>query len=127
LYDIDRIVSRTISYGVISAALVGVYAGLILVLQGPLGMFTGGDTLPVAVSTLCAVALFQPLRRRTQQIVDRRFNRTRYDSERTVLALAARLREDMELAVVLTAIREAAVRSVEPTAASVWLRRAKAR
>ncbi|MBF8289644.1 MAG: putative two-component system sensor kinase [Chloroflexi bacterium] len=127
LYEIDRIVSRTISYGVISATLLAVYAGLILILQGPLGAITGGDTVAVAASTLIAAALFQPVRRRTQAAVDHRFNRARYDSERTLEALAARLRDEMDLPIVSSAVVDAVVRSVEPTAASLWLRFGRAR
>jgi hypothetical protein len=122
LYDIDRIISRTISYGVVSAMLVVVYAGLILILQGPLGAITGGDTVAVAASTLAAAALFQPIRRRTQAAVDHRFNRARYDAERTIDALAARLRDEMDLPIVGSAVVDAVARSVEPTAASLWLR-----
>jgi hypothetical protein len=122
LYDIDRIISRTISYGVVSAMLVAVYAGLVLVLQGPLGAITGGDTVAVAASTLAAAALFQPIRRRTQAAVDHRFNRARYDAEQTIDALATRLRDVMDLPVVRSAVVEAIARSVEPTAASLWLR-----
>ena len=122
LYDIDRIISRTISYGVVSAILVAVYAGLILVLQGPLGAITGGETVAVAASTLAAAALFQPIRRRTQAAVDHRFNRARYDAERTIDALATRLRDEMDLPIVRSAVVDAVARSVEPTAASLWLR-----
>jgi hypothetical protein len=127
LYNIDRIISRTISYGVVSAMLVAVYASLILVLQGPLGAITGGDTIPVALSTLAAAALFQPIRRRTQAAVDHRFNRARYDAERTIDALAARLRDEMDLPVVRSAVVDAVARSVEPTGASLWLRPGRAR
>ncbi|MEK6721797.1 MAG: hypothetical protein AABZ33_14175 [Chloroflexota bacterium] len=127
LYEIDRIVSRTISYGVISATLLVIYAGLILILQGPLGAITGGDTVAVAASTLVAAALFQPVRRRTQAAVDHRFNRARYDSERTLDALAARLRDEMDLPIVSSAVVDAVVQSVEPTAASLWLRLGRAR
>jgi len=127
LYDIDRIISRTISYGVVSAMLVAVYAGLILVLQGPLGAITGGDTVAVAASTLAAAALFQPVRRRTQAAVDHRFNRARYDAEQTIDALAARLRDEMDLPIVRSAVVDAVAHSVEPTAASLWLRPGRAR
>ena len=127
LYDIDRIISRTISYGVVSAMLVAVYAGLVLVLQGPLGAITGGDTVAVAASTLAAAALFQPVRRRTQAAVDHRFNRARYDAERTIDALAARLRDEMDLPIVRSAVVDAVALSVEPTAASLWLRPGRAR
>ena len=127
LYEIDRIVSRTIAYGLISATLVAAYAAVILVLQGPLGAITGGDTVAVAASTLVAAALFQPVRRRVQAIVDHRFNRAGYDAERTVAGLASRLRDQMDLPVVSTAIVDAVVQSVEPTGASLWLRLGRTR
>jgi hypothetical protein len=127
LYDIDRIISRTISYGVVSALLVAVYAALVLILQGPLGTITGGDTVAVAASTLAAAALFQPVRRRTQAAVDHRFNRARYDAERTINALAARLRDEMDLPIVRSAVVDAVALSVEPSAASLWLRPGRAR
>jgi hypothetical protein len=127
LYEIDRIVSRTIAYGLISATLLVVYAAVILVLQGPLGAITGGETLAVAASTLVAAALFQPVRRRIQAAVDHRFNRAGYDAERTIAGLAARLRDQMDLPVVRTAIVDAVVQSVEPTGATLWLRLGRTR
>jgi hypothetical protein len=127
LYEIDRIVSRTIAYGAVSATLLTVYAGMILLLQGPLGAITGGDTVAVAASTLVAAALFQPVRRRVQAIVDHRFNRAGYDAERTVAGLASRLRDQMELPVVSRAVVDAVVQSVEPTGASLWLRMGQTR
>jgi hypothetical protein len=122
LYEIDRLVSRTISYGAVSATLLAVYAGMILLLQGPLGAITGGDTVAVAASTLAAAALFQPVRRRIQGAVDHRFNRAGYDAERTVAGLASRLRDQMDLPVVSRAVVDAVVASVEPTGANLWLR-----
>ena len=80
LYEIDRIVSRSIAYAVITAVLVGVFAGAVLASQALLADLTGGDTIPVALSTLLVFALFQPLRRRVQAAVDRRFNRRRVDA-----------------------------------------------
>jgi hypothetical protein len=127
LYEIDRLISRTISYGVVSATLVAVYASLILVLQGPLGAVTGGDTVAVAASTLVAAALFQPVRRLTQSLVDHRFNRARYDAERTIDTLASRLRGETDLPIVRSTVIDTVVRSVEPTAASLWLRLERAR
>ena len=103
-----------------SATLLAVYAGmLILVLQGPLGTLTGGDTVAVAASTLVAAALFQPVRRRIQGTVDHRFNRAGYDAEQTVAGLASRLRDQMDLPVVSGAVVDAVVASVEPTGASL--------
>jgi hypothetical protein len=122
LYDIDRIISRTISYGVVSAMLVAVYAGLVLVLQGPLGAITGGDTVAVAASTLVAFALFQPLRRHVQSVVDRRFDRSRYDAQRTVEGFAAGLRNEFDLDRVGGGLGAVVDRALAPTAIGVWLR-----
>ena len=87
LYDIDRIISRTLAYMIVTGLLIGVYAGVVLLATQVLSV-----TSPVAVAaaTLAAAALFNPLRRRVQQAVDRRFNRARYDADKTVAAFAAR-------------------------------------
>ena len=124
LYDIDRIISRTISYGAVTALLVAAYAGAVLVLQGPLRSITGGDTIPVAISTLVVAALFQPLRRRVQTIVDRRFDRARFDAERTTAAFADRLRDQVDLPM-LAADLDATVRqAIAPSRVGLWLREA---
>jgi len=122
LYDIDRIISRTISYGVVTAMLVAVYAGLILVLQGPLGAITGGDTIAVAASTLVAAALFQPVRRRTQAAVDHRFNRARYDGDRTAAAFTERLREQVDLAGLEADLALTIDATLHPSSTGVWIR-----
>jgi hypothetical protein len=122
LYDIDRIISRTISYGVVTATLVAVYAGLILLLQAPLNAVTGGETIAVAASTLVAAGLFQPLRRRIQGIVDRRFNRARYDAERTTAAFAAELRDEVGPGHAQSALLAAVDAAIRPHGASVWIR-----
>jgi hypothetical protein len=88
---------------------------------------TGGETVAVAASTLAAAALFQPVRRRTQAAVDQRFNRARYDSEHTINALAAQLRDEIDLPIVRSAVVDAIARSVEPTTASLWLRAGRVR
>ena len=90
LYDIDRIISRTLAYAIVTGLLVGVYAGLVLLATRVLSVHT---PVAVAAATLAAAALFNPLRRQVQQIVDRRFNRARYDADQTVAAFAARLKE----------------------------------
>jgi hypothetical protein len=87
LYDIDRIISRTLAYTLVTGLLVGVYAGLVLLATRVLSVHT---PIAVAAATLAAAALFTPLRRRVQQAVDRRFNRARYDADQTVTAFAAR-------------------------------------
>jgi hypothetical protein len=124
LYDIDRIISRTISYGAVTALLVAAYAGAVLVLQGPLRSVTGGDTIPVALSTLVVAGLFQPLRRRVQGVVDRRFDRARFDTERTTAAFADRLRDQVDLPT-LAADLDATVRdAIAPSRVGLWLREA---
>jgi hypothetical protein len=122
LYDIDRIISRTISYGVVTATLVAVYAGLILLLQAPLSAVTGGDTVAVAASTLVAAGLFQPLRRRIQAATDRRFNRARYDAERTAATFAAEVRDGVDPTQAQSALLAAVDSAIGPRAIGVWIR-----
>ena len=98
LYEIDRLISRGLSWAVLSGLLLAVYGGAILLLQTLLGDVIQGQTVAVAGSTLVAAALFQPLRRRIQQPVDHRFNRARYDAERTAVDFAERLRGEVDLA-----------------------------
>jgi hypothetical protein len=118
LYEIDRIISRTLAYAIVTGVLVGVYAGLVLLATRVLGF-----TAPVAVaaSTLAAVALFTPVRRRVQRAVDRRFNRASYDADRTLAAFAARLQDDVDLDTVRTDLITAVHQALEPAHASVWL------
>jgi hypothetical protein len=123
LYDIDRLISRTIGWALVTGILVGVFAGAVIGLQALLASVTQGETLAVAASTLAAFALFQPLRRRIQVAVDRRFDRTRYDGQRTVDAFAERLRDEVELEAVSSDLRATAVGSVNPSRAGLWLRR----
>jgi len=122
LYDIDRIVSRTIAYAAVTGLLIAAYAGIILLLQGPLDRVTGGDTVAVALSTLAVFALFQPIRQRVQRVVDRRFDRARYDADRTATKFSARLRDEIDLASLTrdvdTTIRDA----VAPRSLGIWLR-----
>jgi hypothetical protein len=117
LYDIDRIISRTLAYTLLTGALVGVYAGLVLLATRVLTL-----TSPVAVaaSTLVAAALFSPLRRRVQHAVDRRFNRTRYDGDQTVAAFAGRLQDAVDLGAVHADLSDVVNRALEPTHVSVW-------
>lgn len=122
LYEIDRIISRTISYAVVTATLALVFVAAVLGLQAILEPVTGGNTVAVAASTLVVAALFQPLRRRIQRVVDRRFNRARYDAERTAAVFAERLRDEVDIATV-TGDLEATIRVVlNPTALGLWLR-----
>ena len=122
LYELDRLVSRTIAYAVVTGLLVATYAGLILVLEGPLGSAAGGETIPVALSTLAVATLFTPVRRRVQRIVDRRFDRARYDAERTTAAFSERLRNETDLGAVTTALDGTVRRAMAPTVMQVWLR-----
>jgi hypothetical protein len=122
LYEIDRIVSRTIAYAAVTSVLVAVFAGAVIVLQAVLARVTQGETLAVVASTLLAFALVQPLRGRVQSAIDRRFDRSRYDGERTSAAFSARLRDEMDLPTV-TADLDATVRQVmTPTRMEIWLR-----
>ena len=129
LYDIDRIVSRSISYAVVSALLFSIFAGLTLVLQSLIGGAiarpgTPIDPVVVAASTLVVAALFDPVRVRVQRAVDRRFHRARYDAERTVAGFAGRLRDQLDLPTLTGELRHATSDAVEPSQSAVWLRRA---
>jgi hypothetical protein len=119
LWDLDRLVSRTITYALVTALLVVPYL-LIVPVAGRL--VAGSGSLAVAAATLAAAALFQPLRRRVQDLVDRRFNRRRYDAARTVEAFAARLREQVDLDALEAELLAVVEQTVAPTRASLWLR-----
>ncbi|HEY6314064.1 MAG TPA: hypothetical protein VIY52_25160 [Streptosporangiaceae bacterium] len=118
LYEIDRIISRTLAYAIVTGLLVGVYAGLVLLATHELPLNSGAA---VAGSTLAAAALFNPLRKRVQRLVDRRFNRAQYDADATVAAFAGRLRESVDLASVQNELTAAVDQAFEPTHVSVWL------
>ena len=118
LYDIDRIISRTLAYAIITGVLVGVYAGLVLLATQVLRLHS---TVAVAASTLAAAALFNPLRRRVQQVVDRRFNRARYDADQTVAAFAARLKDAVDLDSVRDDLAGVVHQALEPAHVSVWI------
>ncbi len=122
LYDIDRFISRTISYGLITALLVTVFLIVNLGLQGLLSSVTSGNSLAVAASTLLAAALFTPVRRRIQGIVDRRFDRARYDGERTASAFSVRMRDATDLATVTHDLDVTVRRAIAPSRIDVWLR-----
>jgi hypothetical protein len=118
LYEIDRILSRTLAYAVVTGLLVGVYAGLVLLATRVLDVH---GTVAVAAATLAAAALFAPVRRRVQHVVDRRFNRARYDADRIVAAFAARLQDAVDLDAVRGDLLGAVQEALEPASASVWL------
>lgn len=122
LYDIDRLISRSISYALLTAAIVGVFVLGNLALQSALSGLTAGNTLAVAVSTLLAFALAQPARRRIQGIVDRRFDRARVDAARAVAAFAGRQRDRVDLTAIVTDVRATAGDALRPAAVGVWLR-----
>jgi hypothetical protein len=123
LYDIDRIVNRTLVYGLLTALLGGVYAGIVLILGQLFGRIGGQPpTWAVAGATLAVAALFQPARRRIQQAVDRRFNRRRYDLARTVEAFSSRLRDEVDLDTLSAELLAVIDQTMQPTTASLWLR-----
>jgi hypothetical protein len=119
LYDLDRVVSRTLTYGLLTLLLTLGYAAVVLGLGR---LLPEGSSLAVAAATLAAVAAFSPLRRRVQAAVDRRFNRRRYDAAGTVEAFAARLRDQVDLDVLQTELLAVVDQTVQPTRASLWLR-----
>ena len=118
LFDIDRLISRTLAYAIVTSLLLGVYTGMVL-----LATHIVSITTPVAVagSTLAAAALFNPLRRRVQRVVDRRFNRARYDADKTVAAFAARLQDAVDLDSVRDDLAGVVNQALEPAHVSVWI------
>jgi hypothetical protein len=118
LYDIDRIISRTLAYGLLTVLLGGGYAAVVL----GLGQLLGRDSsLVVAGATLAVAAVFQPARRRVQALVDRRFNRRRYDAARTIAAFSARLREQVDLDTLSAEVLAVVEQTMQPTKAWLWL------
>ncbi len=120
LYEIDRIISRTLAYAIVTGLLLGVYASLVLLATRVLSFHS---TVAVAAATLAAAALFNPLRRRVQQIVDRRFNRARYDAEQVAAAFAARLKDAIDLDSVRDDLARTVHQALEPAHVSVWVSR----
>jgi hypothetical protein len=123
LYDIDRLINRTLVYSLLSAMLAGVYAAVVLVL-GQLfgGVGSNPPSWVVAGATLAVAAVFQPARRRIQGIVDRRFNRRRYDAAKTVEAFSARLRDQVDLDTLSAELLAVVDQTFQPTTVSLWLR-----
>ncbi len=119
LYEIDRLISRTLSYAIVTGLVIGVYVGVITLVTRVLGF---SSPVAVAASTLAAVALFNPLRVRVQRTVDRRFNRAHYDAETTIASFTARLRDAVDLETVRSELLEVVNRAVEPAHASVWIK-----
>jgi hypothetical protein len=120
LYEIDRLISRTLAYAIVTGLLVGVYAGLVLLTNQGFGLHT---PVAVAASTLAAAALFAPVRRRVQHAVDRRFNRARYDADLTVAAFADRLRDAVDSDAIRDDLSGLVNRALEPAHVSLWVSR----
>jgi hypothetical protein len=123
LYDIDRLINRTLVYGLLTTLLAGVYGGVVLIL-GQAFSSMGRDTpsWAVAGATLAVAALFQPARRRIQAVVDRRFNRRKYDAARTVEAFSVRLRDEVDLDALSADLLAVVDQTMQPTKATLWLR-----
>jgi hypothetical protein len=123
LYAIDKIINRTLVYGLLTALLAGVYVGAVLVLGQVFGgISTEPPSWAVAGATLAVAALFQPARRRIQQVVDRRFNRRKYDTAKTIEAYSMRLRDQVDLDTLSAELLAVVDQTMQPTRASLWLR-----
>jgi hypothetical protein len=120
LYEIDQIISRTLAYAIVTGLLVGLYAGLVLLATHVLSF---SSPVAVAAATLAAAALFSPVRRRVQRVVDRRFNRARYDADTTVALFAAHLKDAVDLDSVRDDLASVVQRALEPAHVSVWISR----
>jgi hypothetical protein len=125
LYDIDRIISRTIAYAIVSALTAVVFGAAIVLLSTALASFVEGATIAVAGSTLAAFAVFQPLLRRVRRDVDRRFNRARYDAEQIVAGFAARLRDEVDIGTVTADLHWTVQGAVNPSSLGLWIREAR--
>jgi hypothetical protein len=122
LYELDVIVRRTLVYGVVTAALAGLYFAIVLLLQQVFSSFAGGSDLAIAGSTLAVAALFRPARNRIQGLVDRRFFRRKYDTQRTLEDFSARLREEVDLDALHSELLAVVDETMKPSAVSLWLR-----
>ena len=122
LFDIDVLINRTLVYGVTTATLIAIYAVAVLVALALLRPLTQGSELAVAASTLAVASLIQPVRRRVQNGVDRRFFRSRYDTARTLDAFGAQLRDKVDLDALRAELVAVARETMQPAHASVWLR-----
>ena len=119
LFDMNRVISRTLAYTIVTSLLVGVYAGIVLLATEVLRFHH--STVAVAAATLAAAALFNPVRRRVQKIVDRRFNRARYDADRIIAGFAARLQDAVDLDAVRADLASSVQQTLEPAHISVWI------
>jgi hypothetical protein len=125
LYEIDQIISKTIGWAVVTAIIAALFVGTVVGLQALLADVTQSQTVPVAASTLIAFAVFQPLRRRIQSIVDHRFNRARYDADRLATAFTDRLRDEVDLTAVSVDIAGVVDDALRPSRIGVWIRRSR--
>jgi hypothetical protein len=119
LFAIDRIISRTLSYGLVTGMLLAVYVGLVTAVSW---LTPNGNSPAVAMSTLAVAALFQPLRRRVQKAVDHRFNRPRYDAARTVESFSLELRDKVDIDALATDLLDVVHQTMQPARAGLWLR-----
>ena len=125
LFEIDRIISRTIGWAIVTGLLVALFAASVVGLQAILADVNQGQTLAVAASTLVAFVLFQPVRRRVQSVVDRRFNRARYDAEGTAAAFAERQRDQVDIAGLTADLTGTINSALHPRALGIWIRRSR--
>ncbi|HEX6673398.1 MAG TPA: hypothetical protein VF486_00005 [Actinomycetes bacterium] len=126
LYDLDRLVSRTLAYGLLTVLLAAAYAATVVLPAQLFGGVGGEPAWVVAAATLAVAALFQPARRRVQELVDRRFDRRRYDAERTIAAFSAWLRQHVDLDTLTAELLAVVERTMQPSSVSLWLRRSRA-
>ncbi len=122
LYDIDRLISRSVTYGLLTAVLLGVYVGAVTALTAVTATAAGNSPIAVAAATLLAAAAFQPARRRIQAIVDRRFNRAAYDAARTMDDFRTQLRDEVDLVAIHDRVAGVLDSTVQPTHRTLWLR-----
>lgn len=127
LWDIDRVINRTLVYGLVTGILLSTYLGIVVLLQRLFQPFIAGNNIAVAVSTLIAAAAFSPLRRRIQGFVDRRFYRHRYDAQRTIEAFSSRLRDQLDLEALAFELRGVVARTMQPSEITLLIRNPEGR